>query len=1675
MFKSKKTGAPLFHFRWKYAFSLFLVCGVLSFSLGRALKPDFITKDAAAIKHDYDALFLIDKDPKTATRQDLDGPAERTFELDSPRLMAFTTKLRNFGQEVSDESFRRAVDDRNTVGSKAIVAVANAAEIYEELELNLYRNYVRVAHDAKFKTYKTTNLVRSFFETAFLGLVPSAEKEVRRWAALNADAMKADGARGVHYTLDVTKPNGKKESRYALDVMNIKLAPIVGQVFFGNKKKVFNIRNVKDDDGNYTQVELFVTSYEKQMAEYEALARPRSKEGYLKLLQFAAIREALTNRWAIRRMDGTLFGPRGRNQISFSDRPISACAPDLVSFPSAKGGTVNDLEAYSSLWQEDRVNDLTHRGIDVAVAATENVPLLSDAEYADLFVKYVKDYPSFISVADGFGGDARALLRSFQKTYSPGLKASEEKDWSVDFVPSVAKDGQKGFVPAREYFYLSNLPADDLSLHAVAERYADVTFQKRTYFLAHAIWKFAANREVNVKVLKEGVNPYASPKEDDFTTKTVLLFPEAKKDGAFLRALKVVKAYLAKDEKAWKAALAKRILAALQTKLGMDVPTVNGNAAGLGYTSTDDPERFRLYAEDVYRHANYGTRGLFVRKDAERLAKELQKRMNALAYCPPVPGAKCLINFERSWSEKIPPKDRKPGYYVTFAPFRNPAKLLGIKDFILPESPDQLAQFFRKKLEAVAKYDNSLAELEEPRLAARIARNPVVMAGMDRLFATIAGKFREDAQATGAAEGESCANILSSAGKIVAGGKNRKVASAGMSPPKVCTRAEMMSESEKNQKLLEAVIIPAAKEAYQAFKQGLATEATYKDPERTAKALQEDQVAVKDALKSFREKYAAQAKNPLVARYGDKIGREMMERQAKMGAVVAAAIAKKRETPAQKRAREASEKAAALKKKDAGYFHPGEDHSYDKVGGELYLSSDKDRREALQLYYEALGMLGISSEVVGATHPLKTSDHALPRQVVSWVTTESLIRQKVGNARLLERMVATVTDQLAMGQVLTQEAIARAPILSLKAGWDWKKNEKSPMLLDKLLKIYQPGPGLPSGDEYTYRFREMLTEAKRHDIGKVETFCRADIKAYRYDEDFRKMFVAISGIRNVLDTDPEAGKWDAAIQKESRTAEETLLEDYLDPLNTPFMIAILVAIIFQITFTGGAGAALLPAELAGIGTAGGAVGTAAAETVARKFIITMGKILFYQATGMGGMVTLIFTLQSVMMVSTYHFMLPPQMGFTFELANSRIWNMENGQFANMPMVDQEKLKKAIDELNSQQKMATLQLLGEGVQFRFFTIPGLKRTLGIVGQKDMIRIAANSSSEVVGKTADRSLAKLIEEKGTYEGMKEWKLARFTFHGLERATSIQGTKAAAEGLRTLFGDSLAHAIPKKATLLEVYEGVLAEEKAVVENLDRFAKSKVAEAEIFRLGSERSIEITQRIDALSVVRKTMAQAVREHEDQAFATVVVSKEYEATLARLRIVDDAIWQATLGGDKRMQGAALYAIAARETAQKRVEVTSRLIRNLKASPTIAGEAETASHFREMSKSAVDTNLILDILSPKKFMWRMKNKFLPSEVGAAVKRYAKDFDYLKEDHAKAAAWAKAIGSVVRTGQADLAINANGEVGSFDAADFQAHPENYSVYAVSAKALGIEKQQNTVQRLKKAGARTSRAPQ
>src|SRR5690606_11489111 len=110
------------------------------------------------------------------------------------------------------------------------------------------------------------------------------------------------------------------------------------------------------------------------------------------------------------------------------------------------------------------------------------------------------------------------------------------------------------------------------------------------------------------------------------------------------------------------------------------------------------------------------------------------------------------------------------------------------------------------------------------------------------------------------------------------------------------------------------------------------------------------------------------------------------------------------------------------------------------------------------------------------------------------------------------------------------------------SGWfskDRRGKKDDPILLERVEKYWSPSGWNEAG--FREEFRSTVYSALASDLGKVETFCTADIRRYQVDPNFKLMFQSATGIRQMLSSDERIQKWDEEIAKETRTFQEKFI------------------------------------------------------------------------------------------------------------------------------------------------------------------------------------------------------------------------------------------------------------------------------------------------------------------------------------------------------------------------------------------------------------------------------------------------------------------------------------------------------------------------------------------------------
>lgn len=219
--------------------------------------------------------------------------------------------------------------------------------------------------------------------------------------------------------------------------------------------------NLKAKHLSKNELEIVTSEDEKQNFEYMSIHKPDSKTEYAKLVQFLAIREAVTNRWAIQRLSTT----------SLNDPAVNQCGGNFLSYrPKADGSNggsskrMGRSEAYQELLSYDKFwNDYVPT-IEDLESITLKHSLISEDEASKLMDKIIKGIPTI----------EYTLINDF------GWAEYEIQDWTWETAVTISENEKTEWENyARTILSVSIFPGDDLSTTKIVNRILDDSFMIR--------------------------------------------------------------------------------------------------------------------------------------------------------------------------------------------------------------------------------------------------------------------------------------------------------------------------------------------------------------------------------------------------------------------------------------------------------------------------------------------------------------------------------------------------------------------------------------------------------------------------------------------------------------------------------------------------------------------------------------------------------------------------------------------------------------------------------------------------------------------------------------------------------------------------------------------------------------------------------------------------------------------------------------------------------------------------------------------------------------------------------------------------------------------------------------------------------------------------------------------
>lgn len=225
--------------------------------------------------------------------------------------------------------------------------------------------------------------------------------------------------------------------------------------------------NLKARHLNKEELEIVVSEDEKQNFEYMAIHQPESKDKYAKLVQFLAIREAVTNKWAIQRLSTTTLNDPavrecGGNFLSYRPKEDGSTAHN--GYSSYKAKRMSRSDAYQELLAYDKFwNDYVPK-IEDLEKVTKKHSIITEDLASDLVQKLIEGVPTI----------EYTLIEDF------GWEEYEIEDWKWEVAVTIADNEKNEWENyARTILSVSVFPGDDLATEKVVSRIVNDSFMIR--------------------------------------------------------------------------------------------------------------------------------------------------------------------------------------------------------------------------------------------------------------------------------------------------------------------------------------------------------------------------------------------------------------------------------------------------------------------------------------------------------------------------------------------------------------------------------------------------------------------------------------------------------------------------------------------------------------------------------------------------------------------------------------------------------------------------------------------------------------------------------------------------------------------------------------------------------------------------------------------------------------------------------------------------------------------------------------------------------------------------------------------------------------------------------------------------------------------------------------------
>ena len=1099
----------------------------------------------------------------------------------------------------------------------------------------------------------------------------------------------------------------------------------------------------------------------------------------------------------------------------------------------------------------------------------------------------------------------------------------------------------------RDFLIQYNLPADDISTSAVGERMASRAFEFRRGLLADRLIQLVVDKMKFTSVKPAAMVALADQRVDEFLKDVEPKWRSAQKTA-------LVDALIKAQNVDWLLGLAKI--------------------------------RYRQFEDKTLTIAAPGARAVKIQGEVEGITKALKK--------------KPWYSGDRTKAE----------YYMRDYSSRIAFSRTRLGDRLVPVTPEQLSQFFFKKIQAL----KDGGPEAEAKTAAEVLDNATVMHFMQNYFGEIGALYQKAVEANmnpNAPAKDLKGTCGKACGSVVVKEQARRLTDEGK------TSLQSVEITEDNTPLA-SFLIPTATKVIADFESAIARLPAVSAPD----AVERRVVAATGKIDAF---------NPHLSRTH--------------GAAVS----------------ESTGIGAAGLRRQIAYYT-----AQKAAKDNYYIANEGDRKKARNLLNQALAVLGLAQVAAGADwapgfrhvvqHYNTGTIGSVGGQVDDYwelrdlISTERIVDMQMGPApkagglALLERVVGTLFDQEILANIIENEVYGRAPVLALQntseASADkapqgiWTRLTQGSSSTPSLLRLMAPlfnkngkvdhGWNLPAARSVFYRH---LYRAGMNDVGKVEDFCEADLRDYEHDEKFKRMFKSIDGLRANFGSRGDSKKWDDEVSKVIRTRPQAFIEDFIDPISMPIMIA------FGILFAWEIGSAIVVALLAG-----GTSTLAGIGALIGSVFGTAGRFLALQLTGNLAPVQILFTIQSILMASVYCYQLPPELDYQFQIANSQIVTEQ------VSLVDREKLQKTREEVVSSRFWARFGIIAEIGQGVGFTAPGVLRTLGFKGASFAKDLTEGVSVAARDRVVAESLPQLVKEHGFNKGVALYtqRIVKAALKG-DRAPVVKEL-ATDRDLAHVMSERMAPLMGSKKAVLHFYSEMIQASETEIATTAKTVKELSDQMKAIKKSSQWS-------DFRAYLKNL---DLKYGKDEKYFRLIVDADYRPSPVKFIV--------GVHGETELVEPVVKFAEANVKNSREIEIGVAFARMRDQEYRLEYLKNTQKRIQAIETTKVGVDETREVLSGLSLSdWQMHEKILLRVTKAnaedakvdvkAVKKIFKGFNYLTEDYKKLNHRMVTVSQGIRSGIADLRINKNGVVKELDPEEIKAHPERFEYLTIDLDDL------------------------